>query len=106
MKYLRYRTEGKKTSEIRNEILYMIASARAIGAELVRIDITFSDAKSDKNLRTALRFLKELKSAGKIQLYATKESFLASAVEAQYLLNKYAERIAFDSDDSFVYVKL
>lgn len=106
MKYLSYKAEGTKSVEIKNEILYMIASARASDAELVRIDIA-SEGAANKSARTVARVLKELKAAGKIQLYATKESFLLSAVEARYLLNKYAEYINYNPDtDFFVYVKI
>lgn len=107
MKYLSYKTEGLKTPDIKNEILYIVASARASESELVRIEVTRAADSGDKNMRTVIRCLKELKTAGRIQLYATKDSFLSSSVEAQYLKNKYSDYLdQSDDDDSFVYVKI
>ena len=107
MKYRAYTTDGTQPSDIKNEILYIIASARASDTELVKITVGDGGDVAKKNMRSALRFLKEFKTAGKIQLYATKDSFLQSSVEAQYLLNKYGEYVDHMTDpDTFVFIKI
>ena len=107
MKYRAYTTDGTKPSDIKNEILYIIASARASETELVKINIGDGGETAKKNMRSVLRYLKEFKLVGKIQLYATKDSFVQLSVEAQYLLNKYREYVESDFEaDTFVFIKI
>ena len=107
MKYRAYATDGVKPSDIKNEMLYIIASARASETELVKINVGDGGELAKKNMRSVLRYLKEFKTIGKIQLFATKDSFVQSSVEAQYLLNKYREYVDTDFEtDTFVFIKI
>lgn len=83
----------KKSDGVAPEIMFSIASERVAGTELLRFDVpTDEDETVERRLMIqAQRTLKEMKSGGAIQLYATRDSFVSLTTEAQYLINKYPE---------------
>lgn len=93
MIYKTYELTGEQLNPIRTEILFTVASARSLGVEILHYGFSHSDDErlQARRLRFASNVLRDMKKNGKIQLYATKESFENSTVEAEYLLNKYEE---------------
>ena len=94
------------------EIMYEIATARAEGAELIRINVSQENMNilPEKRLSAVIRLLKGMKQEGRIQFYATKESFEKSFTEAIFLQNKYPDvflkAYAGNSEDLYVYIKI
>ena len=68
------------------EILYSVASARAMGEELVELICQNDGGKSEKS---AVKIVKELKKQGKIKVYALAKDIEGQSKESEYLLNKY-----------------
>lgn len=110
MKYIVINLQGKDQNEISTEIMFELAGAKIDGAELVRFNIENADDDSGKKRSSAmLKVLKNMKSAGKIQFYATPESFAGEKTEAVFLINKYPElfeRKEPDNNIMYAYVKL
>ena len=103
--------QSETFSKIENELLFIIASARACGCELIRFELTpGSDKGSFKRDKTVLmHLLKALKQQKKIQFFATERSFTENKLEAEYLYNKYESCIELTksrSDAEFFYIKL
>ena len=97
--------------DINTEILYEIASARADGAELVRVNIHNSESfvlPFNKRFSSLVRTLKNIKATGRIQFYATKDGFKTHNTEAVFLQNKYPQllEISLKEEDNFIYIKL
>ena len=110
MKYNTHIIESENASGIATEIMFETASARASEVELLHLLIHRSEGKNVTKLRSAaIRVLKEMKSRGTVQLFATDESFEKSTTEAKYLTNKYPQ-IPFDTSDNpdsvCIYVKI
>ena len=68
------------------------------------------DGRLTAKLRSAaIRVLKEMKSRGAVQFFATGESFEKSTTEAKFLVNKYPE-ISYDTPENpeagYIFVKI
>ncbi len=107
--------KGRVFHSSRTEMLFEIASAKSEGVEIVRFDIPVAtDETEQSNLKkmtsSLIKELRQMKTKGQIQLYATPTSFEKMSTEAVFLLNKYP----FLSDDAelteklegFIYVKI
>lgn len=95
--------------EALTEMLFEIASARADGAELLRVDLDSRDENSTKLMQFLIRKLKAMKQKGQVQFFASADSFEKSSTEAVFLLNKYPthfEGISTDKSENYIYVKL
>ena len=98
--------------DILTEILYEIASARADGAELLRINIPSGDSFSlplKRRHSVLTRIFKNMKNSKRIQFFATNESFAGQNTEAVFLQNKYPEHFlnaGVDEETTFIYIKL
>ena len=74
------------------ELRFDLASARALGFELVRFELASDDAKVRARLHTSVIVrLRALKKEGVIQFFASERDFAEESTEAVYLLNKYPE---------------
>ena len=99
----------KNYTALQTEILFNIASERAIGADLVRFDMPISENKEDvKAYSSALRIFKSIKKKGIIQLFVDREALESSTTEAEYLLNKYYDYISLSDNGNIncIYVRL
>ncbi len=112
MRYSTVDLQVKKNDGVAPEIMFLIASERVSGTELLCFNLPQDDdeAVERRLAMQAIRTLKEMKGRGAIQLYATRDSFVALTTEAQYLINKYPELFE-DVDygqmsDRALYVKL
>lgn len=94
------------------EIRYAIAAARAETAELIRLDIPFSDDEKEykKLFNSLVRLLKGMKEERLIQFFATEKSFSDKSTESAFLLNKYPSIFICGLTDNersgFIYVKI
>ncbi len=94
------------------ELRFAVASHRAGGDELLRIDIPKIENEKDYNkfVSSVIRTLKVMKEERLIQFFATKDSFLGLTTEAEFLLNKYpsvfADGLTDKTDCDFVYIKI
>ena len=95
------------------EIMYEIATARADGVDLIRINFQCCDVEesfdSKKLLSLVIRLLKTMKQNGSIHFFATLDSFARSTTEAVFLHNKYPEFFSVQpkvENGEFVYIKL
>ena len=101
------------SEQIATEILFELASARVDGIEVLCINI-FNEEKEyslpEKHQSTVVKTLKKLKENGKIQLFATGDSFKLQKTEAFFLQNKYPD--LFDSSlvyclgENKIYIKI
>ena len=92
MKYTRFQLVYMPTDRLMTELRFDIASARALGSELVRLELAPEDAKVRARLRTSVLVrLRTLKKEGVIQFFASERDFAEESTEAVYLLNKYPE---------------
>ena len=113
MKYKELRLRAIMPEHIATEIMYEIAAARADRAELLRINVSndeTNDVSPKKRFSSLLRILKNMKSDGRIQFFATKESFALFNTEAVFLQNKYPDHFDFtnllEDEEHFIYIKL
>ncbi len=92
------------------EIMYEVASCRADGIDLLKINIDNELSEIKRIVSALLKTLKTMKQKGSIQFYATKESFDVMSTEAVFLQNKYPEHFSegnINSDDqTYIYVKI
>ena len=94
------------------ELRFAVASERAEGTELLRVDIPFSENEKEhvKIMSSITKTLKQMKEERLIQFYATKKSFSSATTESQFLLNKYPSvficGITDNMNADFVYIKL
>ena len=99
---------GKHLRELKTEILFSVASARALNAEIFILEIkpAFSDDRESRRKETVGRILKELKKRGSIQFFAGSGDFDSPLTEIEYLKNKYPSIFEIDRGEFFFAVKL
>ena len=84
--------EYMPTDRLMTELRFDLASARALGCELARLELAPEDAGVRARLRTSVLVrLRTLKKEGVIQFFACERDFEEESTEAVYLLNKYPE---------------
>ena len=92
MNSISFTIEYMSVDRLMTELRFDIASARALGYELVRLEPVSEDAAVRARLRTSIAVrLRTLKKEGVIQFFATERDFREESTEAVYLLNKYPE---------------
>ena len=114
MKYIEREMKSSNRESAVTELLYEIAAARAEGAELIRFNICKRDSDEDdvypKIWTSIVRTLKGMKKEGRIQFFASKDSFMNLNTEAVFLINKYSDLFKTDPSSNnkkdFIYVKL
>ena len=99
--------------QITTEVTYEIASARADRAELLRINISTDETcgvSYKKRYSSLIRHLKATKDSGRLQFFATDDSFAHLSTEAVFLYNKYSQHFdsskEHDQGEGYVYIKL
>ena len=83
--------EGETPNDLKTELMFELASARAEKCELVKLNVAHSDLTAKKNVSAVLKVLKGMKASGRIQFFATNESFETHSTEAVFLMNKYPD---------------
>ena len=113
MLYKELTLRANMPEDISTEIIYEVAVARADRAEFLRINILneeTGDVSFKKRYSTLIRILKNMKSDGRIQFFATKESFRLLNTEAIFLQNKYPSHFDYtnllEENGDFIYIKL
>ena len=87
MKFVTLTPTATVSSAIETEIMFSVASARAQGMEILKIDFSANDG--DGVASTVAKQLRALKKEGRIQLFVSTDAIHGSSTEAQYLVNKY-----------------
>ena len=112
MKYKEIFVRSETLAQLKNELLFEIASQRASGVELIRFNVY---NKGDATLFLKIinwtkKQMRSFKNRGIIQFFATAESFLGNDTESKYLINKYPELFESipqgEENSFFVYIKL
>ena len=91
------------------ELKFEIATARADGCEILRIDINDNTENEDtsKSHSQIKKILRSMKQKNFIQFFANPSDFENHTTEAVFLLNKYSMFV--DSEEknaNFIYIKL
>ena len=74
------------------ELKFEIATARAEGAQVLRVGTQTIDKENNEKLHKQLtKSLRAMKQKGTIQFYAFSEGFLRHSTEAVFLMNKYPD---------------
>ena len=87
MKFKFNEIKAKTKVGLETEVIFEIASARALGIELLRLDITSDD--KERLAGYAEKKLRSLKRLGRIQLFVLASDIKNNSTEAEYLKNKY-----------------
>ena len=105
MKIFVHELESTLADQLETEIRFVIASARAMGNELVLLK---TKPEVDSKIVIALiKQLKIIKKQGIIDFSATKDAFSELNAEASYLINKFPEVTEhIGSEEFFVIVKI
>ncbi len=96
------------------EIMYEVATLRADGVQLIRLNINIdgnSDDIDGKKLFSAVvKLLRDMKWGRRIQFFATRDSFKLGKTEAVFLQNKYPDIFdgltSHNEGSEYVYIKL
>ena len=99
---------------LETEIMYEIATAKVDKAELVKVDMELEHsekhiAENAKLISYLIRTLKSMKSDGRIQFFATEDSFAKQTTEAVFLINKYPQYFEIGrlgNGEKSIYVKI
>lgn len=111
MYYREIKLRSNELDSALTEITYELAAARVDSVELVRINLTCDEIKATQKLFDGIiRHLKGIKRSGKIQFFATEQSFADGSTEAVFLANKYPELLtsspSLSNDIKFIYIKI
>lgn len=110
MNYSRIKLRERNYTALLTEIMFTVASERAVGTELIRLEIPSPKDKNDTKAYPAVtRILKSVKKKGIIQLYVPKEDLPEATTEAEYMMNKYESIISDDpcsEDGRYIYIKI
>ena len=93
---------SKTRVRIENEVLFEVASARSLGIELLRLDI--SDAEGERFRGYVEKNLRSLKRNGRIQLFILASALSGDSTEAEYLKNKYPSIVDEVGEGEFSFV--
>lgn len=110
MLYTQVELKERNYTALLTEILFCVATERAVGAELVRFDIKKSNEKGDdKAYPAAKRIMKYARKRGIIQIFVTDESYPDNTTESLYMQNLYGDFIEGERRPAgydFIYVKI
>lgn len=114
MSYKEINLRAKTPETAVTEVMYEIASLRADGIGLLRINIIYEageelDTETKRIISQIIKLLKNMKQKGSIQFFATEDSFRLSSTEVVFLQNKYPAIFSAHPSregESFVFVKL
>lgn len=92
-----------RLSDMRTEVLYETASARAAGYAVIRFDLP----DEEKSLANLKRVLRSMKKRGAVDFFIEREGFSEISTEARFLTNVCPEcESAAKSEAEFVFVKI
>lgn len=96
---------GRTRNLLLTEIMFLVASARSMGADLIKLKIKREEGEpvSEKELAEITRILRSLKRCKMIQLFVSSDEFENNTTEIEYLLNKYPA-LPKELNDSFCFV--
>ncbi len=96
---------GKTYEQMKTELMFFIASAKSLGYELIRLNISVASDEKRELMRShsLTRLLGTVKRQGFIELYIKAEALSDDSTEAEYLRNKYPE-ITAERDSSSSYI--
>ena len=101
-----YKIDFKNAKALNTELLYMIASERARGKELVAFTVDNS-SDADAFIRYCSKILKTLKKDGYIRLYVLASELEDNdKMETVYMLNKFPELEKEEKRENVIFVKL
>lgn len=82
---------GRDYGQLKTEIIFFVACARSVGAELIKLEMKADYAEQEvaRMMQWASKILKSLKRVGSIQLFVCPKDFLDASTETEYLRNKY-----------------
>ncbi len=110
MEYSIFDLKYDKSSEITTEIMFNVASARAAGAKLIRFNISFNEdpAVTEKRIKHTFKTLRNMKKAGKLECFVTKEDLKGSSTEAAYMYNRFGKHIDVSDEacEEVIYISL
>ncbi len=112
MIYERLTLKNKTVVNAATEIMFEVATKRAEGAQLIRLDVvrTESEREFDRLIAGIGRVLKNMRTKRQIQFFVTPESFAEQTTETQFLLNKYSDYLEEGREPAegttYFYIKL
>ena len=103
-----YLLEGSCKKEFDTEIKFDIASAKYDCADLIMLSFKKTDSAEEDNrlLLCISRVLNSLKKSGAISFFVKPEQMAGATTEAQYIINKFEDRIQIRDDYVDIYVKI
>ena len=104
MKLSSYFMSNDRADSLKTELLFRIATARAEGSELIRIDASGSEDDRDQIFFRCKKILKAEKADGTVKAYAFQADFEKNTTEAAYLLNLYPEIAETVAKPEFPYI--
>ena len=100
MKLVSNTLTGTNSALLRTEIMFYIASAKAIEADLI---ILYAD---ESKFNTASRLLRSAKREGTIQLFVHSANLGERTTEVEYLKNKYPQISDIESSEPYFLLKV
>lgn len=114
MNYKEINLRAKTPESAATEVMYEIASLRADGVGLIRINILYEesigvDTETERIFSQIIKILKNMKKKGSVQFFATDDSFRLVTTEVVFLQNKYPDLFStapIPNGGPFIFVKL
>ena len=94
------------SSQLKTELLFLIASYKAVGKELLLVSPEKKDQASKVKNDSISCILREQKRIGKIQLFVRSDKLSEQNTEREYLENKYPGISGTGIDGDFYIIKL
>ena len=91
---------GATAALIKTEIMFCVASAKALGNDLIQL------YAEEKHFPTVSKILKAAKKDGLIQLFAISNDFDERTTEIEYLKNKYPDISSINLEKPFFLLKV
>jgi hypothetical protein len=103
-----YELTGNSADLLITEIMFFVASARAVKSELVRLSIKerLDSECQDKHIEAVNKILRTMKRNGSIQLFIFSRELKNASTEAEYLKNKFPKLSDINLSEDYFIVKL
>lgn len=103
-----YELTGRTAELLTTEIMFFIASARAVKSELIRLSIkeSLDNERQDKLIVAVNKILRSMKRNGSIQLFIFSHEIKNASTEAEYLKNKFPKLFDINTVEDCFIVKL
>ena len=100
MNLVTYTVTGTTRELIKTEIMFFIASAKATGQDLIKLEL------EEKQFDTVTRILRSAKRGRMIQLFILSDSLEDKTTEVEYLKNKYPNIERINAEKPFCLLKV